>query len=151
MSVFTAAGSSIAIGSKQTGLTTDVYTSIGSVERMGEFGRAYNLITFTPLDTRYVGKYKGSINDGTISLEIGFDPDDSGQGDLETALNDDDEYNFRVMFNDASNTSGSHPTIYFFKAKVMDFRHMERNSEAIGKVRATLEIMSGTLTKVAAT
>lgn len=151
MGVFTAAGSSIAIGSKQTATTTDVYTTIGQVERMGEFGRAYNLITFTPLNTRYVGKFKGSINDGTISMEIGFDPSDAGQDSLETALADDDEYNFRVRFNDASDTSGSNPTIYFFKAKVMDFRHMERTVETVGRVRVTLEIMSGTLTKVDAT
>ena len=147
----TNAGTTIKIGTTQTSMTTDVYTDIGNVRSMGDFGREYNEITNTILSSRAVEKYKGSFNDGNIELEVARDTTDAGQEDVIAALDSDNDYNFRVEFNDDSGGSGSHGTIIFFKAKVMSYRNMLGGADDLVRARITLAIKSGSKTEVPAT
>lgn len=151
MTVRTAAGTAIAIGSTQTNVLTDVFTNIGEVRNLGDFGRVYEEINHSALSDRNVQKFKGQRNDGKIDLELGYDPADAGQIVLATALDSDLDYNFRVTLNDASAVSGSHGTLFHFKAKVMELVKMVGDPNNIVRSKTSLAIKSGSITETAAT
>lgn len=149
MTARTNAGTALAIGSTQTSTLTDVYTNIGDIRSLGDFGRVYDEIIHSALDTRNVQKYKGQRNDGNIEVEMAYDPADTGQDALLTALDSDSDYNFRLTMNDASSTSGSHGTLLHFKAKVMTAVRRYGDANNIIRLSCTLGIKtgSGTLTE----
>lgn len=151
MTARTNAGTAIAIGTTQTSSLTDVFTTIGEVISIGDFGRVYDEIAFSALDNRNVQKYKGQRNDGNIEIEMAYDPADTGQDALLTALDSDSDYNFRITLNDASGTSGSHGTLFHFKAKVMSAPRRFGDANNIIRLVVTLGIKSGSITLTEAT
>src|SRR3546814_14154410 len=82
--VFTSAGSTIAVSASppatydDTGFEALTFTDIGEVTNLGEFGRAYNLVTHNPLATRKTVTRKGSFNDGTVAMQLARVPSDAG-------------------------------------------------------------------------
>lgn len=87
---------------------------IGEITDMGEFGREYALVTHNPLATRGTQKYKGSYNEGTMSLQLGLDNEDAGQLIAQEAVESDDDYYFEVTLQDGYR--------YFFPSKVFSFK-----------------------------
>jgi hypothetical protein len=73
------------------------YTKVGEVSDGGAVGRTYKTVEFTALDSRGTRKLKGSFDDGTMALQVGYAPGDAGQAILATALDDDDFYAFKVI------------------------------------------------------
>lgn len=144
MSVQTAAKSAIHISdatttaSSQSDFETETYTKIGSVEDIGEFGSEFSTSNFTAIDDRIVQKFKGTEDPGTIQLQLGLDPDDAGQTQLQTALADDNEYAIKVTLNDAGTGSPSSPTTYYFRGRVMGLRRQINSAENV--VRGTVTI-----------
>lgn len=55
------------------------FVAAGEVENLGEFGGSAQIITFTPLATGIVKKYKGSIDYGQATATLGKDVTDAGQ------------------------------------------------------------------------
>jgi hypothetical protein len=100
MGVATAAGSTLSIGTTATVAATDTYAAIGNITGLPEYGRVYSEIKFSPLSSRAVQKFKGSYDDGSVSVPMGKDLSDAGQAALQTALDSDDDYNFKVVDND---------------------------------------------------
>lgn len=153
MAVDTTAGTKISIGpansvaNDQAAYEALSYTLIGEVENMSEFGDATREVTFTALSDRRVRKFKGSRDAGTLQLTMGNDESDSGQAALVTAETSDDEYAFKV---EGPDDSGTTPTIYYFRAKVMSARIVPGDVETIFRLRSDLGINSA-IVEVAAT
>lgn len=148
MAVDTAAGTKFYIGpvnsvaAGQSAYEALSYTEVGEVESVSEFGDQYNAVTFTALGDRRVRKFKGSADAGTISLTIGHDSADTGQGNLDTALASDSDYAFKVTLDDAGTGSPSSPTTFFFRGKVMSTRTNPGDAENIVRISAEIAINS---------
>lgn len=151
MTVRTAAGTAIAIGTTQTNSLTDIFTAIGEVRNIGDFGRVYDEINHSVLSDRNVQKFKGQRNDGNIDMEVGYDASDAGQTALIAALDSDSDYNFRITLNDATSVSGAHGTMFHFKAKVMELVKMVGDANNIVRAKTKLAIKSGSITETAGT
>jgi len=124
------AGASFAIGTTQdvdfstysaalTDFQNDTYTDVGDIESIGDFGDEFTEVTFTGLSDRRTRKFKGSADAGNLSVTVAMNADQAGQQDLRNALEDatQDDYNFRVKFNDG--TSGGSDTVEYLRGKVM--------------------------------
>ena len=146
MAARTNAGTTLSIGSTQTNALTDVYTAVGEVISIGDFGRMYDQVKYSALNDRNVKKHKGQRDDGEIEVELAYDPADSGQDKLLVALDVDSDYNFRVVMNDASDVSGSYGTQLHFKAKVVGGVRRYGDANNIIRLIVTLAVTSGSIT-----
>lgn len=145
----TAAGTTIAISAAhpaavtQTGYAALSYTTIGEVTDPGAYGRTYNTVTHSPLAERGVVKLKGSYNDGTMTLQAAYAPGDAGQVLVNTAVDTDAYYTFKVTFQDGM--------IVYFQAMVMSAPVTIGSVDAIVTVAIGLELKSGSIKTVAPT
>ncbi len=113
----TAAGAALAVTASApatenlAGFAALAYTNISAIQSLGDFGDTYADVPFTPLETRRTLHFKGSVDGGTLALELGFDPVDAGQAAIEAALASDNAYSFKVTLQDG--------TIFYFAGRVM--------------------------------
>jgi hypothetical protein len=128
-------------------VTDSTYVLIGYIANIGEFGRVYGLITFDNLENRATLKFKGQINDGKLSLDIGRAPEDPGQAAAYVAVNTDHDFNFKVTLNDKILTA---PTTFYFWAKVMTYTTNIGGPTQVVRARMDVEIASTSITEVAA-
>lgn len=149
MAAQTAAGTVISIGSTGDLSSESSWQAIGEVVSISEFGRTYAEVTHNPLGTRGTEKFKGSFNDGDITLQLAQDLADTGQEALLDALESDEAYNFQITQNDAAGSGD--PTTHVFKARVMSFTHNVDGVDSIVSASVTLGIVSGTLESTPAT
>jgi hypothetical protein len=105
---------------------------VGEITDLGEFGREYALVTHNPVGTRGTQKFKGSFNEGTMSMTLGLDTDDAGQIIMKTASLSDADYSFKVTTQNGDK--------YFFQAKVMNFKVNVGSVDSITTASVTLEI-----------
>lgn len=105
---------------------------VGEITDLGEFGREYSLVTHNPIGERGTKKFKGSYNEGQITLQLGLDNDDAGQNLMEEARDSDDNYSFMVTL-----PSGD---IYYFQAQVMSFKIGIGQVDSITSASCTLEL-----------
>lgn len=151
MAVITAAGTKFSIGTTAATFASDTFTVVGEIVNIGEFGKEYQEITHQPVGSRATQKFKGSYNNGTITLQLGADLADAGQTALKTALDSDSDYNVRVELNNAL-TSGAgphHGTQYDFKGKIMSYKVNAGGANNV--VGATVVVaISGDITVTAA-
>jgi len=135
---FTSAGTTISLTDSEpttydsAGFDGLTFTEVGEVSDLGEFGREYNLVTHNPLGSRQTVKRKGSFNDGTISMSVARTPTDTGQGTLQTAVDDDANYSFKVELQDGR-------TLYFV-AQVMSYTTNVGSVDQITSASVSLEI-----------
>ena len=140
MAVFTSAGTTFAIsddipatfnqaGYENVGV---VYSAVGEITDLGEFGREYALVTHNPVGNRSTQKFKGSFNEGTMNLSLALDTDDAGQILMKLASTTDANYTCRV-----TTQSGDK---YYFQAKVMSWKVGVGSVDQITTATATLEI-----------
>lgn len=109
-----------------------VPATVGEITDLGEFGREFALVTHNPVGTRGTQKFKGSFNEGTISLSLGLDTDDAGQIIMKAASLSDNNFSFMV-----TTQSGDR---YFFAAKVMSFKVGVGSVDSITTATSTLEL-----------
>ncbi len=145
--VQTAAGTTLYIGGTGALESESSWVEVGEVVDMGEYGKTYNLITHNPISSRKTYKFKGSYNEGAISLQLGQDIDDTGQDNIRTALASDDAYNFKIEHSDVADTSGSTPTTDTFKGMVMSWVTQIGSVDSIVGASCQIEI-SGDITRV---
>jgi hypothetical protein len=98
--VSTAAGALLYIGTTASNSATDTYTAVGEVTSIPEFGRVYATVKYNPLSSRGTQKFKGSYDDGAVTIPMGKDLSDEGQAALLLARDTDFDYNFKVVDND---------------------------------------------------
>ena len=140
MTVRSSAGTSIGITSgapasyNASGYGALTFTTIGEVTDLGEFGREYNLITHNPIGTRGTVKLKGSFNEGSISMQLGLDTDDSGQILAKAASLSDSDYSFVITTQNGDK--------YYFQAKVMSFKVGVSSVDSVTSATVSLELTS---------
>lgn len=106
--------------------------AVGEITDLGEFGREFQLVTHNPVGARGTQKFKGSFNEGTMSLSLGLDTDDAGQIVMKAASLSDANYSFMVTTQNGDK--------YFFQAKVMSFKVGIGSVDSITTATATLEL-----------
>ena len=112
--------------------TSPVPALVGEVTDLGEFGREYALVTHMPVGNRGTQKFKGSFNEGTITLSFGLDTDDAGQIIMKAASISDNDYSFMVTTQNGDK--------YFFRAQIMSWKVGVGSVDSITTATATLEI-----------
>lgn len=143
MAVQTVAGASIAISATNpatfdaSGYAAVFSASpgpavIGQITDAGQHGRVYNVVTHNPIGSRGTQKFKGSFNEGQKVLTVGIDEDDAGQTLAITALDSDNDYSFKVLYQDGS--------IDYFQAKVIGFQKSMTGVDTMLTATLTLEI-----------
>lgn len=108
------------------------YTTIGEVTNMGELGRDFQLVTHNPIATRGTQKFKGSFNEGTMSLQLGLDTDDAGQIIAKAASLSDNAYAFKL--------TTANGDVYYFQALTMNFKVGVNDVNSITSATINLEI-----------
>lgn len=136
----TSAGTTLAISASlpstynETGFEAVTYTDIGEVVTLPEYGKAFNLITHNPLSDRKTYKFKGSYNNGSVTVQIAKDSDDAGQVIVSAAADSDNSYSFEVTLNDG--------TVQYFTAKVMSYTTNVQDVNSITGSTMQIEIDS---------
>ena len=121
-----------------TGYPSVSYTAIGEVVDFGEFGSQYNLVTHLPIASRQIQKYKGSYNNGTVNVNMARDDDDAGQVIALAALASDNNYSFKITYQDSTDD--------YFAGKVMSFNAGGGNSDTIVMRSMQIEISEAIVT-----
>ena len=139
MTVRTSAGTTLRISASapatydETGYN-DLFTAsptpplIGEITDLGEFA----LVTHNPVGSRGTQKFKGSFNEGVMTMSLGLDTDDAGQIIAKTASLSDLDFSFMVTTQNLDR--------YFFQAKVMSFKVGIGGVDQITTATVTVEI-----------
>lgn len=111
------------------------FTAIGEIVSSGEKGGAAALVTHSPLDTRTVQKFKGSVNFGSYALSLGLDIADAGQVILNSlAIGADIDV---VASFEETKQDG---TIEYYRALVMTYTRVGGTIDAVIGANSTLEL-----------
>lgn len=94
------------------GFAAQVYANVGKLKNLGAFGKQFTLITSEYLSQRATEKRKGTFNAGSLDVTLDINGD-AGQLAMETALDSDLDYSFKVEFQDG--------TIYYLRGQVTEF------------------------------
>ena len=89
-------------------------------------------MTHNPVASRGTQKFKGSFNEGQMTLQIGLDTDDVGQIEMKAASTSDSNYSFEVALLNGDK--------YYFQAKVMSWKVGVGNVDSIVSATAVLEL-----------
>ena len=106
MAIQTSAGTTLGVVAAlpatydSTGFEALTFATVGEITEIPAFGSVYNLITHSPLGERRVVKRKGSVNDGTLTLNFAADADDAGQTAMKTAHTSDTEVSISITYPD---------------------------------------------------
>jgi len=135
----TSAGSKLLIGNPPASQTLVAlqavsYTEVKEVVDIGEFGKTYNLVTHNPLGDRVTVKRKGSINNGTLAVQMAYVPADPGQTLLAAAVDSDDSYSYKVVLQDG--------TEFLFTAQAMGYPIQVGGVDSITASTCNVEIDS---------
>lgn len=150
MAVQTNAGTALAIVASspatydEAGFDALTYTNVGEIVSLGEHGGTTALITHNPLDTRRTNKFKGSINDGSMTMGLGLDLSDAGQQVLYAGAlgaNIDADHSVRITYGDGS--------ITYFTPKVMSYTRNPGTVDNIVAANTTLELTNDVIDKAA--
>lgn len=140
----TSAGTVLAISATlpatydDTGFSALTYIVVGEITDIGEFGKAFNLVTHNPLGDRKTYKFKGSYNNGSVSLTMALVEDDAGQIAMKTAEGSDNSIAVKVTLQDG--------TIKYFTAKCMGLNIAVGSVDSITTATTTLEVDSDIVT-----
>jgi hypothetical protein len=115
-----------------TGYAALTWTVIGNIDDGGEHGREYAEVTFNPINTRGTDKYKGSFNEGTKTLSIGYNSDDAGMIVLKTALLSDSNFSFKVAYPDGD--------FDYFQAKTLSLKKATGGVDTMRMASVSLSI-----------
>jgi hypothetical protein len=89
----------------QAGFAALSFTAVGEVADIGEFGGEGEILTHTPIATGVVNKLLGSIDYGTIALQMGRFIGDAGQTLLKGGFDGADQgetFSFSVVYIDGA-------------------------------------------------
>ncbi len=138
--VKTSAGTlfSVAVAAPATfdgaGYAALTWIAVGEIVDLGEFGRKYNLVTHNPLKTRATQKFKGSFNEGQLSVKLGLDTDDVGQIAMKANTTSDSPISVKVQTQNGD--------VYYFQAQIMSWVVGIGSVDTITSASADLELTS---------
>jgi hypothetical protein len=141
MSIQTNASTAIAVSiaapatHDDAGFSALTFTNIGEIVSNGEKGGAAALVTHSPLDTRAIKKFKGSVNYGSYQMSLGLDLADAGQillkdGALGAQI--DTVHSFEETKQDGSKE--------YYRAVIMSYSRVGGTIDAIIGANVTLEL-----------
>ncbi len=116
------------------------WTEISWLENIGAFGDEASEVTFDAIGEKRTQKLKGVRNAGNMELAIGIAYADSGQIALKAAETVDDDYAFKVEFDDAP--GGGTASLRYFIGKVMTAREALDSANSVMRLNATIAINS---------
>jgi len=140
MAVRTTAGSTFKVSATApatydaAGYAALTWTAVGEITDLGEFGREYTLVTHNPINTRITQKFKGSYNEGKMSLKLGLDTDDAGQVLMKAGSTSD-----AARFFEVTDQKGDK---YYFPAMVMTWKVGLASVDSITAASCDLELTS---------
>lgn len=150
MAIGPTAGSKLYIGTSESVASPDDYLEIGEISDLGSFGRVYQQIKAQSIGTRGDRKYKGTFDDGAMSIKVNRDATDTGQAAAIAARDSDADYNLKIVLNDAAGGGFTTNTTFYLKAKVMSYTVEAGGPNSIVMATINLDIKSGSITEVAA-
>lgn len=139
MAVITSTGTLLAVVAAEpatvdaAGFGALTFVNVGEVTDLPEYGASAEVVTHQPLATGITRKYKGFINNGSMSVSVGYSSDDAGQNVLAlgvTGINKNTEHSFRVTYQDGS--------IDYFTGKI--FSYTKAPGSANSMVSSTVQI-----------
>lgn len=122
MSVITSTGTLFALAAAEpatvdaAGFAALTFTNVGEITEIPEYGASAEVVSHQPLATGRTEKYKGFINNGSMSIQCARDSDDAGQQLLAlgvTGINKNVEHSFRITYQDGS--------IDYFTGKIFSY------------------------------
>lgn len=116
-----------------------VWTQIGEVESIGDFGDEASDVTFTALNDGRVRHLKGPRDAGVLALVIGRDPLDVGQQALLAAEKTKFKYPIRITAADAASDSYT-DSVFYFEALVQSARINAGAADNVVRINANLGI-----------
>lgn len=156
MSVYAVAGAKIYIGGvlpAEAGamvagdFTSQTWVEIDGWETMGEFGDSAEVIRTQLINRGRVIKQKGPRDAGTMQNTFVVVPGDDGQEDLRQAEATQNEYAFRIVWDDKPNSNvGSSATTQYFCALVNGARTAGGGAATARKFTTILDINSNIVT-----
>jgi len=141
MTVQTTAGATFGIVASSpatydgVGFAALTFVNVGEIVSLGEHGATYALVTHSPLDSRRVKKFKGSVNDGSMALALGMDIADAGQVLLIAGADGvavDTEHSVEITYQDGS--------IEYFTCMVMSYTRNPSTIDTIIGANVTVEL-----------
>lgn len=114
-------GCKIYIGTTATDPLTDSYTEIAEIVSIPPIGPSYNTFTFASLSDGAERTFLSTLKAGAVTIPVGRKASDAGQAACIAVLGNHVESNFKVTLNDSSETTGSTPTTFYFKARVAGY------------------------------
>lgn len=123
------------------------WTEISSIGQLGEFGRVFDMVPFQEVYDGRTTKLRGGFNDGQFSVQMAQDLSDAGQLALYTAANlaTQDNYGFRLEFNDAVAPAG--PSMTFFRGLPMSYRTTMGGANGVLMANSMVEV-NGTIIRI---
>ncbi|SFD17201.1 hypothetical protein [Salipiger profundus] len=125
MPVFATAGAKLYIGGALTAKSSDfvvgdfdseTWTELKELESLGSFGDTATEVTFEALGDARSKRLKGTRSAGTMEVVCGIDYSDAGQIAALAAEKTDENYAFKLEFDDAP--AGGTPSERYFVAMV---------------------------------
>lgn len=144
MGLSTTSGARLYIGTTDPLSSSSTWTEIGHVEDIGEFGDESTEAEFIAVN--YEGglsrkqRFKGSRDAGVLTLTCGRDPSDAGQRELLEAEKTEEEYNFKIVADDAP--AGDTPTTFSMRVLVMSAKLNFSGADDVTRITFTLAINS---------
>lgn len=114
-----------------------IWTEVGEVEDIGEYGPEDSLLTRNNLKTGITQKLKGSTNLGGIPLQMAMVPGDAGHIALEAGRVSRAPVSVKVTFQDGM--------VEYFRALVMSYKKAIGSSESFTAASTTLEVTTETV------
>jgi hypothetical protein len=144
--IITASGTRVYIGAAVTTTEADtlaefealsVWTEIGLIESIGEFGDQSNDVSFAVIGDGRMRHAKGARDAGSMTITVAHTPEDPGQAAIEAAEATNDNYAFKVVLPDAPTALYS-DTVIFFRGLVRSKRKNIGSNDNV--VRNTYEV-----------
>ena len=156
MPVFATAGAKLYIGGALAAKSTDfvvgdftgeTWTEVKELESIGSLGDTVTEITFDALSESRTKRLKGTRSAGTMEVVCGIDYADAGQLAVIAAEKTDNDYAFKLEFDDAP--TGGTPSERYFVAMVGGAAEQLDTANNVMKLNASLWINSN-IVRVAA-
>lgn len=144
-------GCTISIGTTASNQLSDTYVAMAKVVSIPPVGLAYDSFGFASLEDGFEQIFKTIGKGGSPSIGLGRKASDAGQAAAIVALASHLDYNFLITLNDSSETTGSHGTKIYFKAKVLSYQTGPFALGSIVMATVQLGINASTFQEVVAT
>lgn len=130
----------------ESDFTSQTWVQIKGVESLGSLTDTFAEISADFVDGERTKRIKGSRDGGVMDFVVALNPEDAGQIALRTAFESEDNYAFKLVFDDAPPAPGT-PSERKFIALVGKAEEAYDTSNAIMKLNVALWVNSNVVRK----